>query len=273
MSNDLVVRTENLGKLYRFGLPVSLSRAVIGSVRKAWRRRGAGPMAETDTPENHFWALRHVSFEVRRGEVVGIVGRNGSGKSTLLKILGRITAPTEGEGGIRGRVGALLEVGTGFHPELTGRENVFMNGVILGMKHAEIGRRFDEMVAFAGVETFIDTPVKHFSTGMQLRLAFAVAAHLPADVMLMDEGLSVGDAEFQKRCLEKIGQMTREGRTVVLVTHSVPVLRSICTRALWLEKGSVALDGAVEAVAAAYLGAVVPRPAGALATVAGGKTP
>src|SRR2546421_12758153 len=189
------------------------------------------------------WALKDVSFQVKRGEVLGIVGRNGAGKSTLLKVLSRITNPTAGRVHLRGRVGSLLEVGTGFHPELTGRENVYLNGAILGMPRREIARKFDEIVAFAEVERFIDTPVKRYSSGMYLRLAFAVAAHLDPDVLLVDEVLSVGDAEFQRKSLGKMREVTGEGRTILFVSHNMAAIRALCDRVILLDAGRVVLDG------------------------------
>ena len=197
------------------------------------------PASRDDT----FWALRDVSFEVKRGEVVGIIGRNGAGKSTLLKILSRITAPTTGEVEIKGRVGSLLEVGTGFHPELTGRENIYLNGAILGMKRAEINRKFDEMVAFAEIEKFIDTPVKRYSSGMYVRLAFAVAAHLDPEILLVDEVLAVGDAQFQKKCLGKMGDVAKEGRTVLFVSHNMDAVARLCEKATLLTAGRVNYQG------------------------------
>ncbi|MBI3951593.1 MAG: ABC transporter ATP-binding protein, partial [Acidobacteria bacterium] len=199
------------------------------------------------------WALRDVSFEIKQGEVVGIIGRNGAGKSTLLKILSRITEPTEGYAEIHGRVGSLLEVGTGFHPELTGRENIYLNGAILGMKRTEIERKFDEIVAFAEVEKFIDTPVKHYSSGMYLRLAFAVAAHLEPEILLVDEVLAVGDAAFQKKCLGKMEDIGAQGRTVLFVSHNMPAVSRLCRRAILLDEGSVLRDGASHQVISAYL--------------------
>ncbi len=201
-----------------------------------WPAAWAGGPATTP---DYVWALDDVSFEIGAGEVVGIIGRNGSGKSTLLKILSRITEPTRGQALVRGRVGSLLEVGTGFHPELTGRENVFVNGAILGMGRRELTRKFDEIVEFAGVASFIDTPVKHYSSGMQMRLAFAVAAHLEPNILLVDEVLAVGDAEFQRRCLGKMEDVSREGRTVILVSHQMGQIRRLCGRVLWLDKGRV----------------------------------
>ncbi len=199
-----------------------------------------------------FWALQHVSFDVEPGEVVGLIGRNGAGKSTLLKILSRITDPTEGEIELSGRVSSLLEVGTGFHPELTGRENIFLNGAILGMGREEIRGKFDEIVEFSGVSKFIDTPVKHYSSGMYTRLAFSVAAHLETDILLVDEVLAVGDAEFQRKCLGRMGEIAEGGRTVIFVSHNMAALRSLCTHAVWLQGGTVALTGTADEVMAAY---------------------
>src|SRR5262245_11294965 len=203
--------------------------------------------------EDDLWAVKDISFEVKPGEVVGIVGRNGAGKSTLLKLLSRITSPTEGEIQLRGRVGSLLEVGTGFHPELTGRENVFLNGSILGMSRKEIEKKFDEIVAFAEVEKFLDTPVKRYSSGMYVRLAFAVAAHLEPEVLLVDEVLAVGDMAFQRKCLGKMGQVSRQGRTILFVSHNMTALRALCTRAVLIEAGQLAADGDVNGVVDRYL--------------------
>jgi lipopolysaccharide transport system ATP-binding protein len=199
-----------------------------------------------------FWALKDVSFEVPRGAVVGVIGRNGAGKSTLLKVLSRITEPTEGRVEIHGRVGSLLEVGTGFHPELTGRENLFLNGAILGMRRSEITRKFDEIVAFAEIERFIDTPVKHYSSGMYMRLAFAVAAHLEPEILVVDEVLAVGDAKFQKKCLGKMGDVAREGRTILFVSHSMASVAALCRLGILLERGTVASLGPVEQVIGQY---------------------
>ncbi len=201
-----------------------------------------------------FWALKNLSFQVERGEVVGIVGPNGAGKSTLFKILNRITEPTSGGADIYGRVGALLEVGTGFHPELTGRENVFMNGAILGMRRTEIRNKFDEIVSFAGVEKFLDTPVKRYSSGMYVRLAFAVAAHLEAQILLVDEVLAVGDTEFQKKCLGKMHAVSRDGKTVIFISHSMDSISRLCPRAIWLYEGRLIADGAANEVIAKYTG-------------------
>ena len=212
--------------------------------------RGRGERSKQD---RLFWALKDVSFEVKRGEVVGIIGRNGAGKSTLLKILSRITEPTEGEVDINGRVGSLLEVGTGFHPELTGRENVYLNGAILGMRRAEIARKFDEIVAFAEVEKFIDTPVKHYSSGMYMRLAFAVAAHLEPEILIVDEVLAVGDAEFQKKSLGKMGEVARGGRTVIFVSHNISAIRQMCGVGLVLQDGRVVRNGPIRLCITDYL--------------------
>jgi lipopolysaccharide transport system ATP-binding protein len=208
----------------------------------------------SSAPADEFWALRDVSFDVQPGEVIGVIGRNGAGKSTLLKILSRITEPTSGEARIRGRVASLLEVGTGFHPELTGRENIFLNGAILGMTKAEIRSKFDEIVAFAEIEKFIDTPVKRYSSGMYVRLAFAVAAHLEPEILIVDEVLAVGDADFQKKCLGKMREVSSgDGRTVVFVSHHMPSVRSLCSRTLWMASGKVREDGNSADVIAKYL--------------------
>jgi len=220
--NDVAIRVENLGKLYHLGKREryrTLRDTLVASIAAPFRRLRSGP-SSSGGPET-IWALKDVSFEVKHGEVIGIIGRNGAGKSTLLKILSRITEPTEGQATISGRVGSLLEVGTGFHPELTGRDNIFLNGAILGMKKAEIERKFDEIVAFAEVERFIDTPVKHYSSGMYVRLAFAVAAHLEPEILIVDEVLAVGDVAFQKKCLGKMGEASRSGRTVLFVSHNM----------------------------------------------------
>jgi lipopolysaccharide transport system ATP-binding protein len=250
-SESPVVAVEGLRKYYRLGErePYKALRDVFaGALRapqKLWR------------PPRHvegIWALDDVSFELARGEVLGLIGANGAGKSTLLKVLSRITAPTEGRIVIRGRVGSLLEVGTGFHPELTGRENVYLNGAILGMRKAEIDRRFDEIVDFSGIERFLDTPVKRFSSGMQVRLAFSVAAHLEPEILLVDEVLAVGDAEFQRKCLGKMQDVTRQGRTVVFVSHNLAAVRSLCSRALLLAKGRLLFDGGTDEAVARYVG-------------------
>ncbi|HEX8321716.1 ABC transporter ATP-binding protein [Longimicrobium sp.] len=249
------VRATGLSKRYRVLAPgarvqdlrEALARAATAPMR-ALRARGSAPAAHEE-----MWALREVSFEVGRGEVLGIIGRNGAGKSTLLKVLSRITDPTAGRAEVHGRVGSLLEVGTGFHPELTGRDNVFLNGSILGMDREHIRRSFDEIVEFAGVSAFIDTPVKRYSSGMYLRLAFAVAAHLEPEVLIMDEVLAVGDASFQKKCLGKMEDVAREGRTVLFVSHDMAAISRLCSRTLLLDGGRVLADGSTAGVIAAYL--------------------
>jgi lipopolysaccharide transport system ATP-binding protein len=209
--------------------------------------------------DDEMWALRGVSFEVKQGEILGIIGRNGAGKSTLLKILSRVTAPTSGEVRVKGRIASLLEVGTGFHPELTGRENVFLNGAILGMTKAEIRKKFDEIVDFAGVERYMDTPVKRYSSGMYVRLAFAVAAHLEPEILIVDEVLAVGDAEFQKKCLGKMGDVAHEGRTVLFVSHNMTAILALCDRAILLDDGRVRLDASSELAIPEYLGRASPE--------------
>ncbi len=254
--SDAAIRIEGLGKRYRLGRREKYRALrdtitdVLSAPARMFRRRGDNPGAgEAEI----LWALRNVSFEVRRGDIMGVVGRNGAGKSTLLKILSRITEPTEGRAEINGRVGSLLEVGTGFHPELTGRENIFLNGAILGMRRAEIVRKFDEIVAFAEVEKFIDTPVKRYSSGMYVRLAFAVAAHLEPEIMLVDEVLAVGDAAFQKKCLGKMGDVAREGRTVLFVSHNMAAVENLCTRGVLLNHGGVEFIGSQTETIARYL--------------------
>ena len=250
--SDSAITVQNLSKRYVIGHESrhdNLRDSLHHTARKLWRRFRWGTGFQTED----FWALRDVSFEVKRGEVVGIIGRNGAGKSTLLKILSRITEPTSGRVAIRGRVASLLEVGTGFHPELTGRDNIFLNGAILGMKRAEIRRKFDEIVAFAEVERFLDTPVKHYSSGMYVRLAFAVAAHLEPEILIVDEVLAVGDAQFQKKCLGKMNDVaTRQGRTVLFVSHNMTAMRSLCTRGVFLHQGSVLSDGPMAETSTAY---------------------
>ena len=214
---------------------------------------GHDHIASSGLSESDFWALKQVSFDIKKGEVVGIIGRNGAGKSTLLKILSRITKPTEGYVRIHGRIGSLLEVGTGFHPELTGRENIYLNGAILGMTKREIGGKFDEIIAFAEIEKFIDTPVKFYSSGMYVRLAFAVAAHLEPDILIVDEVLAVGDMEFQKKCLGKMEDVTHQGRTVLFVSHNMGAIKSLCSRAILLDAGRVVCDGGVDLVVDALL--------------------
>lgn len=251
---NVAIRAEGLGKKYTIGRLAprhdTLRDALTEGVRRLTRPRGG---RDGGAGEDVFWALRDVSFAVGRGEVVGVLGSNGAGKSTLLKILSRITEPTAGEARIEGRVGSLLEVGTGFHSELTGRENIYLSGAILGMRRAEIARRFDEIVAFAEVERFVDTPVKRYSSGMYLRLAFSVAAHLEPEILLVDEVLAVGDAAFQKKCLGRMGDVAREGRTVLFVSHNLVAMESLCERALWLREGRLAEDGPAGRVISDYL--------------------
>lgn len=254
-----IIRVEGLSKKYRIGArraaPTTLGETVARALRSplaAFRRRGVGG-------DSALWALRDVSFEVQPGEVVGVIGRNGAGKSTLLKILSRITRPTRGRVELYGRASSLLEVGTGFHPELTGRENVFLNGAILGMRRREIMRRFDEIVAFSEVEEFIDTPVKHYSSGMHMRLAFAVAAHLEPELLIVDEVLAVGDAQFQKKSLSKMGSVAREGRTVLFVSHNMAAVTHLCRRGVVLEQGRVAYVGTQTEAVARYLTSCRPR--------------
>lgn len=264
--SDVVVRVTGLSKQYRIGTrrknDGTLRDHLMSSLRSLWKRNGRGlppskggstALAEPPVVSNTFWALQDVSFEVKQGETVGIIGRNGAGKSTLLKMLSRITEPTRGRIEIDGRVSALLEVGTGFHGELTGRENVFLNGTILGMKRAEIISKFDEIVAFSGVEQFIDTPVKRYSSGMYLRLAFAVAAHLNPEILIVDEVLAVGDAAFQKKCLGKMEGVAKEGRTIFFVSHNMPAVTRLCERAILLDGGKLCQDGVSHNIANAYL--------------------
>ena len=252
-AGQTVISVEGLSKRYRLDAPrLSAVRHDTLYDRVAGLLRTAGRATERDRVD--FWALRGVSFEVRRGDVLGVIGRNGSGKSTLLKILGRITEPTEGRARLRGQVASLLEVGTGFHPELSGRENIFLNGAILGMSRAEIRARFDEIVAFAEVEQFVDTPVKRYSSGMYVRLAFAVAAHLNPDILLVDEVLAVGDLKFQRKCLGKMGEVaSRDGRTVLFVSHNIAAIQHLCTQALLLRAAEMQAVGGVDDVVRLYL--------------------
>lgn len=259
-AGDVAISVRGLGKAYEIRhedpRAASLAETVGRWVRRPWGRAGGvgrvggvgGVGRET------FWALRGVSFDIPRGQVVGVVGRNGAGKSTLFKVLSRVTEPTSGEAVLRGRVGSLLEVGTGFHRELTGRENIYLNGAILGMTRREIGAHFDEIVAFAGTERFLDTPVKRYSSGMYVRLAFAVAAHLRTEILIVDEVLAVGDAAFQEKCLGKMSEVSRSGRTVLFVSHNTARVEALCDRCLWLQDGALRMDGAVHEVVAAYLG-------------------
>ena len=258
MSTEYAIRIEGLSKQYRLGRRqesyVTL-RDTVSEVGRSLVRMVSRRSRRTDRDSRLFWALKGVSFQVEPGEVVGLVGRNGAGKTTLLKLLSRVTEPTEGRARIQGRIGALLEVGTGFHPELTGRENVFLSGAIFGMKRSEIRRKFDEIVAFAEMDRFIDTPVKFFSTGMHVRLAFSVAAHLEPDILLVDEVLSVGDVSFQKKCLAKMEDVAHGGRTVLFVSHHMFSLQNFCTRGILLEGGRVALDADIATVIKQYLSA------------------
>lgn len=253
--SEFAIYVENLAKLYRIGgarRQGNTLREALGSAFSAPFRRFRNPGHAGGRTET-IWALDGVSFEVKPGETVGIIGRNGAGKSTLLKILSRIVEPTKGVVSLRGRVGSLLEVGSGFHGELTGRENIYLNAAILGMKRAEIERRFDEIVAFAEIEKFLDTPVKRYSSGMYVRLAFAVAAHLEPEILIVDEVLSVGDAAFQKRCMGKMQNVAGEGRTVLFVSHSMPTIENLCNRAIWLDEGCVVEDGEARKVVAMYV--------------------
>jgi lipopolysaccharide transport system ATP-binding protein len=256
--SDFAIQVEDLGKQYQIGqqgtayyntLRDVLSNAVSRPIR---RMRGLD-VGELRSSKSKIWALRGLSFEVRQGQVLGVIGRNGAGKSTLLKILSRVTEPTEGQATIRGRVGSLLEVGTGFHPELSGRENIFLNGAILGMKRTEIASKFDEIVAFSEVEQFIDTPVKRYSSGMYLRLAFAVAAHLEPEILVVDEVLAVGDAEFQRKCLGKMSDVAHEGRTVLFVSHNMSAILRLTEETLVIEKGRMTMRGPTPAAVDYYL--------------------
>lgn len=257
--SDVAIRVENLSKQFVLGERIgvktfreSLQDALTAPFRR-WVKGDGQAVAEKVDTDREIWALKDVSFEVKHGEVLGIIGPNGAGKSTLLKILSRITEPTGGYAEIRGRVGSLLEVGTGFHPELTGRENVYLNGSILGMSKSEIRRKFDDIVSFAGVEKFIDTPVKRYSSGMQVRLAFAVAAHLDPEILIIDEVLAVGDAEFQKRCLGKMDEVSRSGRTILFVSHNMAAVEGLCTRGILLKHGLMEDSGQVRKVIRKYL--------------------
>jgi lipopolysaccharide transport system ATP-binding protein len=257
---ESIIRVENIGKQFRIGarqpryktLRDTVSNAMTSTFQRIGEMLKRTPKSVNDVTRT-VWALKDVSFEIKRGELVGIIGRNGAGKSTLFKILSRITEPTVGYGEIHGRVGSLLEVGTGFHNELTGRENLYLNGAILGMKKAEIDRQFDEIVAFAEIEQFIDTPVKHYSTGMYLRLAFAVAAHLQPEILLVDEVLAVGDAAFQKKCLNKMEDVGKHGRTVLFVSHNMAAVTRLCERAILLDHGTSIEDGPAHQIIGAYL--------------------
>jgi lipopolysaccharide transport system ATP-binding protein len=256
--SETVIQIESLSKKYLLGkaagaegLRHTIHDFVTSPLR--WRKKtGAAEVNNNSRPTDEFWALKEVSFDVKQGEVVGVIGRNGAGKSTLLKILSRITEQTSGRVEITGRVSSLLEVGTGFHPELTGRENIFLNGAILGMSRTEIRKKFDEIVAFAEVEKFLETPVKRYSSGMYVRLAFAVAAHLEPEILIVDEVLAVGDAEFQKKCLGKMSEVAKGGRTILFVSHNLAAVRKLCSSAIWLEKGKVRMQGEMATVTEQY---------------------
>ncbi len=260
--SDIAIKAENIGKMYTIGHQaengryVALRDVLMHNARNLWNKTKdlatGKPIIQGDTMEE-FWALKDVSFEIHRGEAVGIIGRNGAGKSTLLKVLSRITEPSAGRVTIKGRVASLLEVGTGFHPELSGRENIYLNGTILGMTRVEIKQKFDEIVAFAEVEKYLDTPVKRYSSGMYVRLAFAVAAHLEPEILLVDEVLAVGDAKFQKKCLEKMDDVAQEGRTVIFVSHNIEAIRSLCINAIWLDQGQICKTGETLSVVGKYL--------------------
>jgi lipopolysaccharide transport system ATP-binding protein len=260
--SDIAIKVEKLSKRYRIGLKEEMPETLSGAIT-SWLK---APLAsfrqlrrlshfsdDGREPDDVIWALKDVSFEVKQGEVVGIIGRNGAGKTTLLKILSRITEPTSGRAVINGRVSSLLEVGTGFHPELTGRENVYLNGTVLGMSKQEVDRKFDEIVGFSGVEKFIDTPVKRYSSGMQVRLAFSVAAHLEPEILLIDEVLAVGDAAFQKKCLGKMGEVARAGRTVLFVSHNMLAIDNLCDWATLVEAGQLVATGATSEIIGQYL--------------------
>jgi lipopolysaccharide transport system ATP-binding protein len=255
MSANSAIIIENVGKKYAIGHQKSPSDGLRHVIEKAIRSPWSF-LRSQGSQTTEFWALRNVSAEIKEGEVVGIIGRNGAGKSTLLKVLSRITVPTEGKMRIRGRIASLLEVGTGFHPELTGRENIFLNGAILGMPRAEIIRKFDEIVEFSEIGEFLDTPVKRYSSGMYVRLAFAVAAHLEPEILIVDEVLAVGDAAFQKKCLGKMGSYAQSGKTILFVSHNLEAIRTLCQRALWIKSGHVQRDGEAEEVLDEYFESV-----------------
>jgi lipopolysaccharide transport system ATP-binding protein len=265
--SDLAIRVENISKRYRIGIKEEMRDNFAGAFfafiksplrnyrkyRSLYKFENISGLQTDDGSEDIIWALRDISFEVKKGEVLGIIGRNGAGKSTLLKILCKVTDPTEGAAEIRGRVSSLLEVGTGFHQELTGRENIYLNGTVLGMTKKEVDRKFDEIVDFSGVEKFIETPVKRYSSGMRVRLAFSVAAHLEPEILLIDEVLAVGDADFQKKCLKKMEDVGRKGRTVLFVSHNMPAVNRLCHRAILLENGRLVDDGLASKIINKYL--------------------
>ena len=253
-TNDIAIRVENLGKMFRLGREIPHASTLGGKIKQTmaapfgWLASQIGQPSE----EEILWALRDISFEVKRGEVVGLIGHNGAGKSTLLRILSRITEPSEGHAEIHGRIAALLEVGTGMHPELTGRENIYMNGTVLGMKKREIDRKLDEIIEFSGVEKFLETMVKHYSSGMRVRLGFAIAAHLEPEILIVDEVLAVGDLNFQRKCLSKMEDVAGEGRTVLFVSHRMEAIRSLCGRCLLIHQGRITNDGGVNEVVQEY---------------------
>jgi lipopolysaccharide transport system ATP-binding protein len=270
--SDTAIQVQQLGKSYRITHSArssykTIQEDVLGLIKRPFQRSSGSSRRET------FWALQDVSFEVKHGEVLGIIGQNGAGKSTLLKILSRITKPTTGSADIYGRVGSLLEVGTGFHPELTGRENIFLNGAILGMTRREIQRRFDEIVAFAEIEQFLDTPAKRYSSGMYMRLAFAVAAHLDPEILVVDEVLAVGDAEFQKKSLGKMSEVAKGGRTVLFVSHNMDAVLNLCQRAIVLERGKIVTNALVLDAVQKYLSARAEQKKDAFTQVATGNRP
>ncbi|MBD2176646.1 ATP-binding cassette domain-containing protein [Pseudanabaena sp. FACHB-1998] len=255
--SDTVIRVENLSKKYIIGHQkqeryTSLRDVIANGTKSLLHSLSGKRPDDSDDISEEFWALKDVSFEIKQGDRVGIIGRNGAGKSTLLKILSRITEPTSGKISIKGRVASLLEVGTGFHPELTGRENVYLNGAILGMDRAEIKKKFDEIVAFAEIERFLDTPVKRYSSGMYVRLAFAVAAHLEPEILIVDEVLAVGDAQFQEKCLGKMQDVTKEGRTIIFVSHNMGAIKALCQRGLYLRKGELLANDSIEKIVNCY---------------------
>lgn len=259
--DNIAIRVHELGKQYKIGERQAAYRTIRETIMKGvstpFRKAASvlrGEVYGAAGLREEIWALRDVSFEIKKGEVLGIIGRNGAGKTTLLRILSRITEPTEGWAEVYGRVGSLLEVGTGMHPELTGRENIYLNGTILGMKRAEIRSRFDEIVDFSGVERFIDTPLKHYSSGMQVRLAFSIAAHLDPEILMVDEVLAVGDAEFQKKCIGKMGEVAEGGRTVLFVSHNMQAILGLCNKAIYLVGGKVEEMGTTDSIVKKYLG-------------------
>jgi lipopolysaccharide transport system ATP-binding protein len=259
MSRDVAIEVKGLGKRFDIGAELQPYHLLTESIAQRVRSLGRRP------PSREFWALRDIDFKVERGESLGIVGHNGAGKSTLLKILSRVTPPTEGEARLRGRVGALLEVGTGFHPELTGRENVFLNGAILNLKRREIFEKFDEIVEFADIGPFLDTPVKRYSSGMKMRLAFSVAAHLEPEILIIDEVLSVGDLAFQQKCLARMEAASGEGRTIIFISHNLAAIRNLCDRAIMLSAGKIVAEGSVSEVTETYVGDILSGPEQTLA--------